>query len=159
MSLLCLQKRCLSLICLFSILLIPSWISAQDKEKRYVGSKACKECHEEEYDRFQRFAKKSHSFESILRMKKGLTGSELKTCYECHTTGYGRPGGFVSEEETPELMNTGCEVCHGPGSAHIKSEDPADIKTEITMEDCTTCHNKERVKAFNFKPLIYGGAH
>jgi hypothetical protein len=29
----------------------------------------------------------------------------------------------------------------------------------LTMEDCTRCHNSERVEAFNFKPVLFGGAH
>ena len=29
----------------------------------------------------------------------------------------------------------------------------------MTMKDCETCHNSERVASFNFKPLLYGGAH
>ncbi len=130
------------------------------KENTYVGSKACKECHEKEYSNYEKFSKKASSFESIKKMKSELTPSEYKGCFECHTTGYGKPGGFVSEKTTPDLKEAGCEVCHGPGSAHIKSEDPDDIKcSEISMKDCTKCHNKNRVKDFGFKPLIFGGAH
>jgi hypothetical protein len=33
------------------------------------------------------------------------------------------------------------------------------IKARISEEDCRRCHNEERVKAFDFKPLIYGGVH
>lgn len=68
-------------------------------------------------------------------------------------------GGFVSEEKTPELKNPGCEVCHGPGSLHAKTQDPKDIKRKMEIKDCERCHNSERVKAFKFKPLIHGGAH
>src|SRR4030042_5842574 len=81
----------------------------------YVGSDACKDCHEKEYNSFMTYAKKSKSFESIERVRKGLTEEEIKGCYFCHTTGYGKPGGFVSPEKTPHLKNAGCEVCHGPG--------------------------------------------
>ena len=88
-----------------------------------------------------------------------LTAAELKQCYGCHTTGYGESGGFRSLKETPHLKNTGCEVCHGPGSLHAESENPSDLKVEISIKDCVKCHNEERVKAFNYKPLIYGGAH
>ncbi len=120
---------------------------------------ACKQCHPDEYQSFMAYAKKSRSFHSVERMKKGLTQEELRQCYSCHTTGYGRPGGFVSPEETPQLKNAGCEVCHGPGSVHVKTGDPKDIKAKLTMNDCKSCHTSERIRAFRFRPLIHGGAH
>ena len=132
--------------------------SDQD-DATYVGTETCKECHEAEYDNFKAYAKKATSYESVKKMKKGLTSEEIKECYTCHTTGYGQPGGFVSIEKTPHLQDAGCEVCHGPGSNHIESEDPDDIIAELEAENCKTCHNANRVEAFNFKPMLYGGAH
>jgi hypothetical protein len=93
------------------------------------------------------------------RMKKGLTEKEIKGCYYCHTTGYGKPGGFISPEKTPYLENAGCEVCHGPGEFHVKTKSPNDIKRQLTLKDCEVCHTSERVRAFRYKPLIHGGAH
>lgn len=92
-------------------------------------------------------------------MKKELTEEEIKWCYQCHTTGYGKAGGFISVEKTPDLKNAGCEVCHGPGEFHVKTKSPKDIKSHLTLRDCETCHTSERVRAFRFKPLIHGGAH
>lgn len=132
--------------------------STQDS-KTYLGSEQCKACHEKEFESFKSNSKKAHSYTSIQKMKKGLTETEFKMCFECHTTGYGKPGGFRSERETPHLMDAGCEVCHGPGSAHAETGDPKDIKGKLTPKDCETCHNSERVGAFRYKPMIYGGAH
>jgi hypothetical protein len=125
----------------------------------YVGSAACGECHGDQYDTFMEHSKKARSYTSIERMAGRLTGSELKECYACHTTGYGKPGGFRSMEETPHLKDASCEVCHGPGSLHVESQDPADLIETIRIEDCKVCHNPERVAAFNFEPLLHGGAH
>lgn len=130
-----------------------------EQEKTYVGSHACQECHEQEYKSFMKYAKKSHSYESIKVMRKGLTEAEFRTCFDCHTTGFGQPGGFVSEQDTPHLKNAGCEVCHGPGSVHVESGDPEDIIDELTAKGCESCHSSERVAAFNYTPLIHGGAH
>jgi hypothetical protein len=134
---------------------------AQEKKPLpiYVGSEVCKQCHEKEYASFMKYAKKSKSFESIERVKKGLTGEEIKGCYACHTTGYGKPGGFVSEEKTPHLKNAGCEVCHGPGEFHVKTMNTKYIKRRLSIEDCEVCHTSERVQAFRYKPMIHGGAH
>ena len=126
---------------------------------KYVGSLTCKTCHDKEYKSFVTHAKKSTSFRSIERVKKELTEKEIKGCYYCHTTGYGKPGGFISLEKTPHLKNAGCEVCHGPGEFHVKEKDPSFIKRRLTAEDCEVCHTSERVRAFRYKPLIHGGAH
>ncbi|MDQ7786337.1 MAG: cytochrome c family protein [Thermodesulfovibrionales bacterium] len=125
----------------------------------YVGSDVCKKCHKKEYASFMKYAKKSKSYESIERVKKGLTAEEIRGCYACHTTGYEKPGGFVSIEKTPHLKNAGCEVCHGPGELHVKTINPQHIKRHLSVEDCEVCHIEERVRAFRYKPMIHGGAH
>ncbi|MBA3071032.1 MAG: cytochrome C, partial [Nitrospirae bacterium] len=117
-------------------------------ENRYVGSAACGGCHPGEYNNFMKYAKKSKSFESIERVKKSLTEEELKGCYSCHTTGYGKKGGFESLEKTSHLKDAGCEVCHGPGGTHVKSMSRRDIKTRMKIEDCEGCHTSERISAF-----------
>jgi hypothetical protein len=128
-------------------------------DAHYVGSGTCSSCHSEEYKNFSTYAKKSHSYEHLKKLAGGLTQSELQDCYHCHTTGYGKPGGFESVEKTPELQNAGCEVCHGPGSAHAGSGKKADINGHPTRQVCDTCHTSSRVQAFNYRPLVYGGAH
>ncbi|MFW5490606.1 MAG: cytochrome c family protein [Desulfovibrio sp.] len=142
------------------LLFVSGGHSSGAEERSYVGNKACAECHEAEYKNYSKFSKKATSSKSVLAMASDLTKDELAGCYGCHATGYGQPGGFVSFEQTPEMGNAGCEVCHGPGSAHVESGgDPELIKGTLTMQDCETCHNASRVASFNFKPLLYGGAH
>lgn len=41
-------------------------------------------------------------------------------CLKCHVTGYGKPGGFISLEQTPGMANVQCEMCHGPGSIYAE---------------------------------------
>lgn len=161
-----LRRNYLSMIVLmpFVVLLSLLWVGDQNNAwcasiKTYVGMGVCRECHEDEHESFMKNARKRHSYESVKKMEKDLTAEELKACYECHTTGYGKPGGFKSESETPHLSIAGCEVCHGPGSLHAKTEKKDDIKSTLTPKDCETCHCPERIEAFNYKPLIYGGAH
>jgi hypothetical protein len=126
----------------------------------YVGSAACKDCHAKAYESYIRYSKKAHSSQSVKIMAQKLTPEELRGCFGCHTTGYGRPGGFESFEKTPELANAGCEVCHGPGSTHVASGgDPAKITAKMEMTACEACHSAERVRAFNFKPMLFAGAH
>jgi hypothetical protein len=141
-------------------LAMAAWaVAAAGQQASYVGSAACRSCHETVYESYLSNAKKAHSYQSIERMRKKLTPAEFKECFKCHTTGYGQPGGFRSAEETPHLKEVGCETCHGPGSVHAQSGDPADLTRQVTVDVCKTCHNPERVAAFRFKPLLYGGAH
>lgn len=130
-----------------------------DVQRTYVGANICQECHIEQYERFLANAQKAHGFDSVKVMQKYLAAEELQSCYACHTTGYGEPGGFVSEVETPHLKHPGCEVCHGPGSVHVDTEDPADINGAVSIDDCHRCHTNERVNAFHFKPMLKAGAH
>jgi hypothetical protein len=144
---------------LFCFFLLPFAMPARGESNTYVGAEVCKGCHEKEHASFVTHSKMSNSFKSVSVMKKGLTGEELKKCLECHTTGYGKPGGFKSETETPQLKNLGCEACHGAGSSHASSGNPKDIKKHLDTKDCEACHAKDRVAAFNYKPVLFGGAH
>ncbi len=125
----------------------------------YVGTERCKNCHTIQYENFIKYSRMSRSFEAVEKMKNKITQEELKTCYQCHTTAYGQKGGFISVEKTPHLKNTGCEVCHGPGKKHVETKNPKYIKRNFTIKICEPCHTEERVRAFRFKPLLYGGAH
>ncbi len=127
--------------------------------RTYVGTDACAPCHADQHATFRKYAKKSKSANSVKIMAAKLSREEVQGCYACHTTGYGKPGGFVSFESTPHLGDAGCEVCHGPGSAHVDSGGDVSLIDRPTMEGCVVCHNEQRVRSFNFKPLLHGGAH
>ena len=151
----------LTVVCLIAIGLTASGIYAGAEEGKavYVGSETCRSCHDAQYDSFMTSSKKAKSYGSIQKMQHKLTPTEFKDCFTCHTTGYGEPGGFTSAEETPVLKNPGCEVCHGPGSLHAESGDPADLAFKVSSQVCNKCHKSERVAAFGFKPILYAGAH
>lgn len=155
-------KRSRAFFCAMSLIFLcggaPTW-AENPKPRTYVGSTTCLPCHESEYQNFHTYARKSQSFQSVVKMKKGLTPDELQGCYACHTTGYGKPGGFVSIEQTPELKDAGCEVCHGPGGRHIETQGLSDIIRRVTLDVCKKCHTEERVSAFRYRPLVHGGAH
>ncbi|MGB9710785.1 MAG: multiheme c-type cytochrome [Thermodesulfovibrio sp.] len=143
-----------NLIIAIFVLLCPSIVFSE-----YVGTEMCKKCHIKQYENFIKYSRMSRSFDAVEKMKNKLTEEELKGCFQCHTTGYGKKGGFVSVEKTPHLKNTGCEVCHGPGKKHAETKNPMFIKRKLNVQICESCHTEERVRAFRFKPLLYGGAH
>lgn len=133
--------------------------TAMAQQATFVGSATCGECHEEQYENYQKYSKKAHSWDSVKKMLSDLKKEEAEKCFECHTTGYGRPGGFVSYDQTPGLADVGCETCHGAGSLHAEDGDPELISRTPTIKQCQTCHSEERVGDFNFKPLLFSGAH
>lgn len=140
----------------------PPYCRAQSQAveaRGYIGSLACMPCHKAEYERFSKFARKAQSYGHVMQMKKGLSPEELKECYGCHTTGYGKIGGFVSMEQTPDLKDAGCEVCHGPGRLHVETQDASHIQRKVSIELCQTCHTNDRVGVFRYSPVLHGGAH
>jgi len=115
---------------IFASLLMIWVISSAVNAAEYVGVKKCKMCHIKQYKSWKK-TKMAKSFENLkpgvkaeLKKKAGLDPNKDYThdpnCLKCHTTGYGKPGGFKSIEETPKLAGVQCEACHGPGSEYRK---------------------------------------
>jgi len=103
----------------------------------YTGSKSCKLCHEYEYSKW---SSKGHA-RAYATLQK--VGSEYDPeCAICHTVGMRYEQGFISEVNTPDFKNVGCENCHGPGSEHLKSLGKA--KTTGPKQDCTACHTPDQ---------------
>jgi hypothetical protein len=154
----------------------------------YVGAKKCKGCHLKQYQTWQQ-TKMAKSFELLkagvhadakkkasLDPQKDYTHD--KKCLPCHTTGFGKPGGFVSLEKTPDLVGVQCESCHGAGGEYLKQGfmtlgnrkyKRADlVKVGLVVpnaETCTSiCHNSKspfvgKDYIFNFEERKNKGAH
>lgn len=84
-------------------------------------------------------------------------------CLPCHTTGYGKPGGFKSIEETPDLAGVQCEMCHGPHSEVLKVMTIQNkefkrsevIKAGMTVPDENTCRGLCHNSKSPFVPANY----
>jgi hypothetical protein len=151
----------------------------------YVGAKKCKACHLKEFNSWSE-TKMAKSFELLqpgvsaaakkkakLNPDKDYTADPV--CLACHTTGYGKPGGFVSVASTPDLAGVQCEMCHGPGGTFIQKENmsltnkeykKADLVKlglvgEITKSQCENCHNPKSpfFKEFKFEERKAKGTH
>ena len=125
----------------FSLFSTPLNLSAQNvQQQTYVGIEKCKTCHAEEYKAFH-----ERQFDmtwKVLMMRKESKNPE---CLKCHTTGYGKPGGFVDAETTPHLKYKQCEACHGPGGPHVSDptnkEKGAEMRNYIRERNvCIECH-------------------
>ena len=104
--------------------------TAHPTGRTYVGSEACGDCHTTAYD-IWKDTPHSHATTSIIEPdndRGGIPRHHDPECISCHVTGwnpqkyYPYASGFVSPEDTPLMMGSGCENCHGPGSEHVAAE-------------------------------------
>jgi predicted CXXCH cytochrome family protein len=102
-----------------------------------------------------------------------------KECASCHYTGYSLtptvggdyvagaandPNGEadIDGDGVPNELNIGCEVCHGPGSEHVKSSkekkastivSPGKLASERATVICDQCHSRPQGYAKNDQPV------
>jgi len=145
-----------------------------DNGTSYVGIKKCKTCHMKQYKTWKT-TKMAKTFDVLKPGVRAEAKAKLKfdpqkdytksvKCLECHTTGFGMPGGYkmseVGDSKSAKRAknNEGitCEACHGPGSKYIAIHKNAMTKKqkytldelhqagqyEIDVKICTTCHNR-----------------
>jgi peroxiredoxin/nitrate/TMAO reductase-like tetraheme cytochrome c subunit len=123
----------------------------------YVGSNACRSCHEMEYGTW---SKSRHGAALSSLASKGETSNAK--CLTCHTTAFGRPGGFPDDGRSADqldLARVGCESCHGPGEDHVK-DGAVRIGTIVSLGDkcnscvilqiCGACHDDANDPGFEF---------
>ena len=145
-----------------------------DKGASYVGTKKCKTCHMKQHKTWKT-TKMARTFEVLkpgvradakVRLKFDPKKDYTKDpkCLECHTTGFGMPGGYKIPEpgdskaarRAKENAGTTCEACHGPGSKYLAIHKKAMTEKrkytlgelyqagqyKIDVKSCTTCHNR-----------------
>jgi len=155
---------------------------------KYVGPKACAECHEDSTGEFPKGASTvwNHTVHSAAykTLSKDYTIEIAKRkrniddpvndwrCVKCHTTAFGAPpeqltAGYSNED------GVSCEVCHGPGGGYIDEDHgPSNasrgdlgfrILSNLTerREVCTSCHNvaSPTYKPFNLREFSRTIAH
>ena len=126
----------------------------------HVGSDSCKDCHQSEY---ATWAASPHASAVATLEKAGK--SDQPDCLACHTTGFGRPGGFPKNgavKSHTDLARVGCESCHGPGGEHVK-DDSAKVGNIVALGDkcdscvilqiCGRCHDDANDPGFEFEVL------
>jgi hypothetical protein len=126
----------------------------------YTGSEACQSCHEEEFATWSR-----HPHAAAVAKLEAPTETENPECLRCHTTAFGKPGGFPSDgrpAEQPDLAVVGCESCHGPGGEHVEPEAPKignilalgdKCDSCVVLQICGSCHDEANDPGFEFELL------
>jgi hypothetical protein len=99
---------------------VPNLRNPGDGLPHYIGTEACKKCHEFAYEVWKA-SKHSHAYQTLVEAKHPAQRQYDGECIVCHTVGFGYKTGFANEKDTPKLKDVGCESCHGPGSLHAKN--------------------------------------
>jgi len=136
----------------------PRASAAADGAFRLAGSEACCDCHAEEA-RVADASAHGHAWQTLV--ERG--GSDVDAyCRQCHTTGFGRAGGFSSFSTTPRMIDVGCESCHGPSARHAADPQQATGFGRAAAQQCTTCHDRENSPGFDYatywKQIAHGTA-
>ncbi len=124
---------------------------------RHVGSEACRSCHAREYETW---AASSHARALATLETKHKAGDA--NCLKCHTTGFGREGGFqlgAAASAHPDLARVGCEACHGPGGNHVGAASKGGTIVAlgdkcdscVILQICGSCHDDANDPGFEFE--------
>ena len=132
---------------------------------KFVGSHECGSCHEASYDVWKR-SRHAHAYETLVKLDPSRQFDP--ECISCHVIGwhpqkyFPYETGYRSIEKTPELIDVGCESCHGPGGAHVAAENGSDLDLQKRMQEalvvtkeesrqqCVNCHDLDNSPAFDF---------
>ena len=133
-------------------------LPAEKGQAFYIGVDACTDCHDEE----RKVWDATPHAKAYATLQKDFKEFNLD-CTSCHVTGYDKPGGSTISH-TDKLKDVQCEVCHGPGSLHLK--DP-NKKGLILLKPAdgfcaSTCHHPPHVETFDQAEkmkLILGKGH
>lgn len=123
----------------------------------YVGDAICKDCHPEAFALWES-TPHGKAWQTLVDAGKTFDAE----CVGCHVTGWQKPGGTVLGN-TRELVNVGCEVCHGPSSRHVEyGGDEHYIERESPEALCVECHNEHHSPRFDYAtylPQVLGPGH
>jgi hypothetical protein len=121
-------------------------LAAKRKNKNskvFATETTCAGCHPDEHKVWSE-SRHGRAYNTLVKVNKSFDPE----CLICHTVGFDKPGGFVSEIDTPNLKNVQCEVCHGSGIKHAESPQPGFGKK--AKDACKMCHVKNHSPKFNF---------
>ena len=143
---------------------------APHPQGEFIGSKACADCHDKEYDIWK---KTPHADATATLTHVKPPRQFDPECISCHTTGWNPQEffpyktGYDGVNSTPKLIGSGCENCHGPGAAHVAAEEASDktvqrrlraamhrtatgASKDMQRESCQRCHDLDNSLKFDF---------
>jgi hypothetical protein len=119
-----------------------------------VGYTACAPCHQKQAQGWKA-TRHGDAFADLAT--QGEEKQSIPGCFRCHVVGYGKDGGYMDQELTPELADVQCEACHGPGRAHVEAGgDPSLIVAAPGEDVCRLCHTTGQDANFDYANKKHG---
>ncbi len=123
----------------------------------YVGSDACKHCHEKEYAIWSK-SKHANAFQKLVAAKNPGLRQFDGECVVCHVVGLRHTSGYPDPKAAAagiDLTGVGCESCHGPGSGHADAEDKKIVNKKLREAMNPYSTRQDRIPAkFLGNPLL-----
>lgn len=136
-------------------------------QRTYAGTEACKDCHAKAYAVWEG-SPHAHATDAIVHPKeRGIPRHFDPECLSCHVTGWSPQKyhpystGYLGLEQTPAMMQSGCENCHGPAAEHVAAEEGGDAALQARLrealklplakaeERCLECHDVDNSPDFH----------
>lgn len=116
----------------------------EDSGPVYASTATCVSCHMHQFATWA-YSKHKNALQSLVERGE----SDDPECLECHSTGFGEPGGFgeLSKFNLSRLGSVQCEACHGPLKGH--PEDANIVISPVTESTCTRCHDEANSPDFD----------
>ncbi len=125
--------------------------AARPERSGYAGASACLNCHEHK-QRYTLWLYDPHA-RSAWEALVSRGEADNPDCVACHSTGWGRPGGFgeLTPEQIGRWKSVQCEACHGPLAAHPNgSARPVPPGPEM----CLGCHDEANSPDFDYASYV-----
>lgn len=123
--------------------LAPTLPKPLPKDYRLAGDLACQRCHQQDCQ-IWRGTHHAHAWQTLTERGTHVDPS----CQQCHTSGYGLPGGFASIAQSADAVAVRCESCHGPALSHVRR--PATRTPFSARDQCLLCHDRENSPKFDY---------
>jgi hypothetical protein len=131
------------------------------KDYRVAGTRSCAACHQQDCTAWEG-SKHAHAWDTLVERGFHVDGY----CQQCHTTGFGLPGGFEFARDSGQRgsgtsalrRDVGCESCHGPSLAHTLQ--PKTRTPFAAADQCVRCHDRDNspnfVHATYWQTILHG---
>jgi hypothetical protein len=107
---------------------------------QYASNAACNMCHEKVVTQW-----KGTAHAAAVQTLESRGRQRDLYCLRCHTTGFLQPGGTRNlETAVGYYAEVGCESCHGPSVAHVRTQKKTDTRRQVPASVCLQCHRPDQ---------------